>query len=105
MSSAVRIVNVRQAGEFRLWLLFDDGLAGTVDLAGVIELDHFWLLRDRRVFRTVRVGETGELWWPQAGIRLSPSILHRDMVARDVSAARRDTTFQRFLRGVIDGPA
>ena len=60
------IVEVRPLEGYRLWLRFEDGIEGTVDVAEMIRFQGvFALLRDRENFLRVRVdSEIGTVCWP-----------------------------------------
>jgi hypothetical protein len=94
---------------YRLWLRFDDGFAGTVNLESMTHIGAFTLLRRPGAFDRARVDvETGDVVWP-AGVRLCPVILYQDIVAR--CAGQRfplpgeDQAFQRFMARAIGGTA
>jgi hypothetical protein len=66
-------VNVLQ--EYRLELIFDDGVRGVVDLSGLVGKGVFTMWRDRRTFEQVRIGAFGELIWGDQ-IDLCPDALY-----------------------------
>jgi hypothetical protein len=79
--SLVRVIEARYLGEYRVWLRFDDGLAGEVDLAGALRGPVFEPLKDPRFFARFAVDHT--LVWPN-GADLAPESLHeRVQRARD----------------------
>lgn len=80
----VRVVEARPAGGFRVWLRFDDGASGTVDLARELVGEMFEPLRDPSVFVQFRVGEGHTLEWPN-GADFAPEFL-RDLVASESRA-------------------
>ena len=74
------IVAVKPMGEYRLYLRFEDGIEGIVDLAarrafrGVFEP-----LRDPACFALVRVdNELGTIAWPN-GANLDPDVLYSQL--------------------------
>jgi hypothetical protein len=69
----VRVVEARYLGDHRVWLRFDDGLEGEVDLASALRGPVFEPLRDPRRFAEFRVDLT--LCWPN-GADLAPESLH-----------------------------
>jgi len=77
----VQVVEARYRGEHRVWLRFDSGLEGEVDLGGELEGDVFEPLRDPSYFARFVVDET--LMWPN-GADFAPEFLH-DRVARAVT--------------------
>ena len=84
MSAPYEIRSVEHLGEFRLRLLFADGLVTEIDLAeklarGVGPV--FEPLRDPEFFATVSVDrELGTIVWPN-GADLAPDALHAKAVA------------------------
>lgn len=71
------IVEVRPTGGTRLFLRFDDGFAGELDLATILHFEGVFAdLRDPEVFAKVRVDpEIGTVVWPN-GADLCPDVLH-----------------------------
>jgi len=71
------IVEVRPLGGYRLFLRFDDGAAGEIDLGLFLRFEGvFAALRDQTVFAAVRVDpEIGTIVWPN-GADLCPDVLH-----------------------------
>ncbi|HWP85929.1 MAG TPA: DUF2442 domain-containing protein [Terriglobia bacterium] len=58
-----RIEEVRALNGFRLWLRYQDGVSGEVDLSDIAGRGVFEVWRDRRVFEAVRISESGALEW------------------------------------------
>ena len=48
---------------YRLWLEYDDGLCGEVDLSHLLDLGIFRALRDRSLFEQVRITDHGAVRW------------------------------------------
>jgi hypothetical protein len=71
------IVEVRPLDGYRLWLRFEDGIEGTVDVAEMIHFHGvFAPLQDRTKFLEVHVDrETGTVCWP-SGADLDPDVLY-----------------------------
>lgn len=71
------IVEVRPLDGYRLFLRFEDGAEGGVDLAQMIRFEGvFAPLRDREKFSEVRVNaEIGTICWPN-GADLDPDVLY-----------------------------
>lgn len=59
----IRPVEVKALSDFRLWLRYDDGTVGEVDLSEFAGRGVFKLWDDYEAFRNVRIGEHGELVW------------------------------------------
>jgi hypothetical protein len=71
------IVEVRPIEDYRLFLRFEDGVEGVVDVATMVRFDGvFAPLRDRDEFRRVCVNpEVGTICWPN-GADLDPDVLY-----------------------------
>lgn len=75
----VHVVEARYQGGFRVWLRFDDGLDGEVDLASELDGEVFRPLRDPEYFARFTVDET--LVWPN-GADFAPEFLHQRVARR-----------------------
>jgi len=78
-----RVAEVRPLPEFRLWVRFNDGLVGTVNMAQMIHSSAaggFVVLRDKELFNQVAL-EYGAVMWP-GGVDLAPDAMH-DAISRD----------------------
>ncbi|MFQ5745408.1 MAG: DUF2442 domain-containing protein, partial [Acidobacteriota bacterium] len=60
---------------YRLWLRFEDGSEGEVDLFDLAGRGVFRAWRDRKVFEAVRIDKSGALQWP-TGIDLCGDALY-----------------------------
>lgn len=71
------IVEARSAGEYKLYLRFEDGVEGEIDLSKLIDFKGvFESLRDVREIANVRVdAEHGTVSWPN-GADLDPDVLY-----------------------------
>jgi hypothetical protein len=71
------IVSVKPLTDYRLWLRFDDGVEGEVDLAKLVRLEGiFEPLQKRAFFIRVAVNnEIGTICWPN-GADLDPDVLY-----------------------------
>jgi len=64
------------AGEYKLRVEFDDGACQVVDFAPILEGELYGPLRDKRLFRQVKIdAEVHTLVWPN-GADFDPAILH-----------------------------
>jgi len=91
----VDIVEVRPLGSHRLFLRFEDGTEGEIDLATIVEFSGvFAALKDLEEFAKVRVDpELGTIVWPN-GADLDPDVLHAKISGRPSelpTAAERGT--------------
>ena len=60
----MRPVEVRPQDGYRLWLRYEDGAHGTVDLSDLAGRGVFAAWEERKVFEAVRITERGALEWP-----------------------------------------
>jgi len=94
------VVEVRPLGDYRLYLRFEDGVAGEIDVADLITFDGvFAELRDGRRFAQVKINpDLGTICWP-GGADLDPDVLYAlvsgdpvpDLTALDVAPPARQT--------------
>jgi hypothetical protein len=75
----VQVVEARAVGNFRVWLKFNDGLAGEIDLADELDGKVFEPLRDVTYFASFRL-EGHTLTWPN-GADMAPEFLHEQVKA------------------------
>lgn len=80
----VHVVEAKHLGGHRIWLRFDDGVAGELDLMPELTGEVFAPLREAANFARFRIDEGHTLSWPN-GADFAPEFL-RDLVER--SAAR-----------------
>ena len=80
----IDVVEVRALGEQRLWLRFENGVTGEIDLARLIRFDGvFSPLVDAAVFACVRVDpELGTIRWPN-GADIAPETLYEGLIRRE----------------------
>ena len=81
----VDVVEVRPASGYRLFLRFEDGVQGEVDVAGLISFDGvFAWIRDPQHFAEVRLlRELGTIGWPN-GADLDPDVLYATVTGKPV---------------------
>ena len=77
MRMLVDVISVRPLGGHRLWLRFEDGIEGELDLARVLSFEGvFAPLREPEFFARVRIDdEWGTIGWP-GEIDLDSEMLH-----------------------------
>ena len=72
----VDVVEVRYVRDYTVWVKFEDGVAGEVDLSGSLRGPVFEPLRDREYFKLVGVDpELGTIVWPN-GADIAPETLY-----------------------------
>jgi hypothetical protein len=79
------IVEVRPRDGYRLWLRFEDGIEGEVDITKLVQFTGvFAPLRDREKFLEVRVDrELGTVCWPN-GVDLDPDVLYSQITGEPI---------------------
>jgi len=81
---------VKVLGGHRLWLRFDDGAEGEIDMKPFLEpfINLFAPLEDPKYFAKVRVRRAaGTIAWPN-GVELDPDVLHSRVTGRKIRWAR-----------------
>lgn len=74
-----RVVEVRALPNFRIWVRFEDGASGQVDLVDVAGKGVFAYWDEPGAFERVFVDEeSGTVAWP-GGIDLAPDTLYREV--------------------------
>lgn len=81
----VDVVHVEPKEEHKLYLRFDDGVSGIVDIASVVEFTGvFKALIDLKEFRKVSVDpELGVICWPN-GADLDTLVLHSRITGKPI---------------------
>ncbi len=82
----VDVVEVRPLGGYRLYLRFEDGVEGEVDVTGIVPFEGvFAPLRDPARFAEVRVlAELGTVGWPN-GADLDPDVLYAKVTGKRIA--------------------
>lgn len=83
MNPNVRVLDARYLEGHRVWLRFDDGLEGEIDLAGVLRGPVFEPLKDPAYFSNFTVDWT--LTWPN-GADIAPESLYTRVLKAKRSA-------------------
>jgi hypothetical protein len=74
-----RIVEVEAREGYRVWIRFEDGMSGEVDLSDLVGKGVFRSWENPEEFRKVFIDEeTGTIAWP-GNIDLAPDALHQDV--------------------------
>jgi Protein of unknown function (DUF2442) len=79
------VVEAKHVRDFTIWVRFEDGTSGEIDLASELWGPVFEPLKDVEYFRNFEVAEYGTVAWPN-GADIAPEFLYER--ARVVVAAR-----------------
>jgi hypothetical protein len=77
----MKITDAKVAGRFQVFLRFDDGTSGTVDLGHLAGRGVFSAWLQEGVFERLSVGEDGALHWP-GDLDLCPDSLYLLMTGK-----------------------
>jgi hypothetical protein len=81
-----RLVEVKALAAYQIWLRFEDGLEGVIDLTPLVGKGVFQQLADERFFVQVYIDlESRTVAWP-GGIDLCPDTLYQDILAQQQAA-------------------
>ncbi|MEK6371096.1 MAG: DUF2442 domain-containing protein [Acidobacteriota bacterium] len=70
------VIDARYVRDHVIWVKFEDGTAGEVDLSGELWGEVFEPLKDPAYFRRFEVAEYGTIVWPN-GADIAPEFLHQ----------------------------
>lgn len=76
-------VQVKALPRHRIWLRYDDGVQGEVDLSDVVGRGVFHVLADDAVFRAVRLGSHGAIEW-SPDLDLCPDAMYLRLTGKTV---------------------
>lgn len=85
----VDVIEVRILGDHRLFVKFEDGVQGEIDVAEIVPFEGvFAPLRDPARFAEARVhGELGTVYWPN-GADLDPDVLYAKVSGKPIRVQR-----------------
>ncbi len=89
------IVEVRHVADHRIFLRFEDGTEGEIDLAGIVRFDGvFGPLRDpAKCAEVILNRELGTICWP-GGADLDPDVLYAELSGEDIPDLSGDPALQ-----------
>lgn len=76
-----RPIEVRPRSNYRLWLRYDDGAEGEVDLSGLVGRGVFQVWKDAAVFQAVQLGPYGEITWGE-DLDLCPDAMYMRLTGK-----------------------
>lgn len=75
----LHVVDVKYARDYVIWVRFNDGIDGEVDLSAELEGEVFGPLKDKKLFKTVKVDPLlGTVVWDN-GADLAPEFLYDNL--------------------------
>ncbi len=74
-------VEVKALPDYRLWLRYEDGAEGTVDVSYLVGRGVFSLWEDQNAFEGVSIGPYGEVAWGD-DIELCPDTLYFQLTGK-----------------------
>jgi len=75
LEAMLKPVEVRALPGYKLWLRYEDGAHGEVDLSGLVGKGVFQVWNDPHAFEAVTIGESGELTWGDE-VELCPDAMY-----------------------------
>ena len=83
VSGTPRAVEVEARQPFRLWIRFDDGVSGIVDLAQWSTRENFAAWSDATFFETAHLRPHGAIAWGQDdALELDPTAMYLDLTGK-----------------------
>lgn len=78
----IKAVEVEATGPYVIWLRYEDGTEGEVDLSGLAGRGIFEAWEDRQTFEDVGVGDFGQITWG-GDLELDPYALYMRLASRE----------------------
>ncbi len=80
------ITECRAEGNYTLWLRFDDGLEGSVNLGDLVLTESYRAISDEETFSRVEIDPISNAVTWGGGIKLDPEMLYRDLASKTHAA-------------------
>ena len=80
------ITECRAESNYTLWLKFDDGLEGSVNLGDLVLTESFLAISDAETFSRVAIDPVSNAVTWSGGIKLDPEVLYRDLASKALAA-------------------
>jgi len=77
----IRPIEVKPLSGYKLWLKYNDGVSGEVDLSYLVGKGVFSVWKDYDIFESVRLGKKGELIWDK-NLDLCPDSLYLKLTGK-----------------------
>ena len=82
----IRPTKVEALSDFRLRVVYSDGIEGVLDLSRDIGRGVFTPLADEAFFRTVHLGQFGQIAWSE-DLEICPDAAYQEIIHRPATAA------------------
>jgi Protein of unknown function (DUF2442) len=79
-----RPTNIEAISGFRLRITYSDGVEGVIDLSGDVGRGVFAPLANEAFFRTVHIGEFGQIAWSEE-IEICPDAAYREITGKSAT--------------------
>ena len=76
------ITECRAESNYTLWLKFDDGLEGSVNLGDLVLTETYLAISDEETFSRVAIDPVSNAVTWSGGIKLDPEVLYRDLASK-----------------------
>jgi uncharacterized protein DUF2442 len=76
------ITECRAESNYTLWLKFDDGLEGSVNLGDLVLTESYLAISDAETFSRVAIDPVSNAVTWSGGIKLDPEVLYRDLASK-----------------------
>lgn len=74
-------IDVEARSDYRLWIRYQDGTEGDVDLSSLAGRGVFTLWEDEAKFKQVNIGEDGAVYWNEE-VELCPDALYLKLTGK-----------------------
>ena len=74
-------IEVKALPKYKLWVRYSDGVQGEVDLSHLAGRGVFSVWRDYSVFKKVRIGAGGEIFWNE-NVDLCPDSIYMQITGK-----------------------
>ena len=80
------ITECRAESNYTLWIRFDDGLEGSVNLGDLVLTESYQGISDELTFSRVAIDPVSNAVTWAGGIKLDPEVLYRDLASKTLAA-------------------
>lgn len=81
----LKIVKCKPQDDYKLWLLFDDGVSGEVDLKKLVGKGVFSAWKSLEFFKSVRIDKRSDTVAWGEDLDLDPYVLHNQIISNNPS--------------------